>query len=129
MKIKTHKILFEVALDDDGDIDIDEGLDLDSGFTTKKEALEYINEDAMGKHFALYKTTVKRVLIKTINLKRPRPCHGGWYSGHRVSEEDKENENRRPFCTSCGYQLRLIHRNFDASYITDKPLVHKDDKK
>ncbi len=102
---------------------------IDETFDTKKQALEYINGKAMGKHFNLYKTTIKRELIKKINLKRPRPCHGGWYAGHSVSEQDEENQVTRPYCTDCGYRLRLIHRNLENTYITDKPLVHKDDKK
>jgi len=131
LKPKLTRTRYEVAIIEGVSISIDEGLDDDhGGFGSKKEALEYINNKAMGKHFVLYKTTIQRKEIKTINLKRPRPCHGGWYSGHRVSEEDEKNETKNPFCTDCGYKLRRISRFAEADrLVTVKPLVHREDMK
>lgn len=99
-------------------------------FDTKKEAMEFINKKSFGKHFVLYRTTIKRRLIKKINKLRPRPCVGGWYNGHSISEEDMKSEIRNPFCTNCGYKLRRITHTFgEESFVAKKPLVHKEDKK
>jgi len=119
---------YEVATNDDGDLDIDEGFYDEDGFSTKKEALEHISDGAMGKHFIIYKTTVTRKVVKVINVKRPRPCYGGWGKGHHVYPEDIEKEKPFIFCKGCGYKLKLVTRDFNLTYILAKPLEHKEDK-
>lgn len=102
-------------------------------FDTKKEMLDEINDVALGKKFSIYKITIKKELIKTINKKRPRPCYGGWRKGHSTGFEYKPPEKgvypQSVFCKSCGYRLKLIYRDItEPAYILDKPLVHKDDE-
>jgi len=96
-------------------------------YDTRKEAMEFINKESFGKHFVLYRTSIKRRVIKKINLTRPRPCVGGWYNGHTVSDKD---EDAKPFCTICGYKLKRVSHSFrEPSFVVLKPLLHKEDKR
>ena len=99
-------------------------------FDTRKEAMEFVNQKSFGKHFVLYRTSIKRRVIKKINLTRPRPCVGGWYNGHSVSKSDEDSDVKTPFCTICGYQLKRVSHTFgEPSFVVLKPLLHKEDKK
>lgn len=101
-------------------------------FDSKSELLSYVNDEALGKKFNIYKVTITRELIKKINKKRPRPCYGGWMKGHRTGfEYNKPKDDDYPtrlYCKSCGYLMKKIYRNYtDPSYVLVRPLVHKDD--
>ena len=120
MKTKIFETKYEVEEGGEG---------IDDEFTSKKDALDFINNEAMGKHFIVYKTTINRQIIKNINLKRPRPCYGGWHKGHHVSQEDRDKEIKNPFCGGCGYKLKRIYVNFEVNYILARPLEHIEDGK
>ena len=124
MTVKLNEIKWEVASDR-----YSEKYEIDEDFDSKKDAIEYINGESMAKHFYLIKTTITRTIIKKINLKRPRTCHGGWYKGHNVSQIDLDNETKNPFCIHCGYKLRRVTRNYgNVSWVAVNPLVHKEDE-
>jgi len=123
MKTKLKQIKWEVEDEKSYGDEPDE-------FDTRKEAMEFINQKSFGKHFVLYRTSIKRRIVKKINLTRPRPCVGGWYNGHSISDEDMKNEVKNPFCSICGYKLKRVnHFSRDTSFVAIKPLEHNEDKK
>ncbi|MCV0393659.1 MAG: hypothetical protein K5790_10295 [Nitrosopumilus sp.] len=96
---------------------------------TKKELLEEIKDEMLGTNFKIYKVTIIRELVKTIDKKKPRPCYGGWGKGHTIPDGDFKNEVPFTFCKRCGYLMKLIYKNFtEPNYVLATPRVHKNDK-
>lgn len=122
-KIKAKETRYEIY-DEDGEKVYDYG---DDGFGSITDAQEHIKNETMGGNFTIWKVHKSRVQIKKVK-KGIVPCHGGWYGGHTISKEDEENETKNPFCTRCGYKLR-VYRPYSGNTrcVAIKPLVHKDD--
>lgn len=125
MKIKDQETRYEVY-DEDNERESDYQED---DFGSLSEALDHIKDNTRGGTFTIYKVKKSRTLVKT-KKQQIVPCSGGWYGGHNISKEDEENETKNPFCTRCGYKLR-VYRPFCANpkYVAIKPLVNEDDVK
>lgn len=124
-KIKIDEIRYEVR-DEDGEVESDYDGD---DFSSIKNAKKYIDDNTMGGNFTIWKVVKKRSQVKGYT-KEIVPCYGGWYGGHSISKEDEENETKNPFCTRCGYRLR-VYTPFggNTKCVAIKPLVHRDDVK
>lgn len=94
----------------------------DPNFKTISELKEFIKDDCDEKYYVLYKTTIKREVIKVISQEE-KPCTGGWRKGH--SPENKDD--KETWCYGCGYKLKMVYKGLDRKFILVQPLQHRDD--
>jgi hypothetical protein len=95
-------------------------------FKTVREVKEHLKDETMGGVFTICKVQHIRKIMQKFKVEI-KPCVGGWGGGHRISEEDETIETKKPFCTRCGYKLKVTRPYLGTVKMSVvKPLVQKE---